>query len=452
MNNSQMYELAQAGGIPYPETDKYYYDQWYTITGLTDGGAYRTIRFNVRQDNLLLHWTNSYLELKGKLVKNDGTRFANGDLITLTHNAIPLMFSNVKLTIGNKLVENINEVGHVSSMMYNVLYPRSKGKCDGLQFMWMPDTGATAVEADNKGFAARRAFIITAPANNGDFKLRIPMHMFYGFMENFVLLKGYSIELEMVRGPDYPAIFKAANVDAGKLDFSSITLNIPIVEANTTVALQYVKLLKDPEPFLYSFRQRHGMFAPVPHNIRDFQQPITSNYFTERPQIIFVGFQINNVINQTQNFALYKHCNVETMWIQMNSSQFPTVKIKADWASNDNGFFYEMQKHVRANYLQYPARYTEGNMLTPANFKDFYTIYCFDVSKQEMTLGSNNVTCDLHVHFQNPTEDHLNVYIAWTSDRTLEMFTDGSPINIRKEVDNYEHKRHDHAYASQFDG
>ena len=97
-----------------------------------------------------------------------------------------------------------------------------------------------------------------------------------------------------------------------------------------------------------------------------------------------------------------------------------------------------MHKHLRGNYLQYSTRYTEGSMITPANFKPLYPIYCFDVSKQEMTLGSNNVTCDLHVHFQNATAANLRVYIAWFSDRTLEMFTDGSPINIRKQVDNYE--------------
>ena len=115
MNNPAMYELENAGGIPYPETDKYHYSRWYTTTGLTDGSAYKTIRFNVRQDNLLLHWRNSYLELSGKVVRNDnGNPFANNANITLIYNAIPHMFSNFKLTGGNHLVENINHVGHVS--------------------------------------------------------------------------------------------------------------------------------------------------------------------------------------------------------------------------------------------------------------------------------------------------------------------------------------------------
>ena len=78
-------------------------------------------------------------------------------------------------------------------------------------------------------------------------------------------------------------------------------------------------------------------------------------------------------------------------------------------------------------------------MITPVNFKDLYTIYCFDVSKQYMTLGSNNITCDLHIHFKAQTGANLRVYIAWFNDRTLEMFADGKPVNIRKDIDSYNH-------------
>ena len=91
---------------------------------MTDGGAYKAIRFDVRQDSLLLQWRNSYLELKGQVIKKvGGGNYADADLNTLIHNAIPRMFSNVKLSIGGKIVENVDHVGHVSSLIYNVLYP-----------------------------------------------------------------------------------------------------------------------------------------------------------------------------------------------------------------------------------------------------------------------------------------------------------------------------------------
>ena len=438
MNNPLIYDVEQAGGVPYPHTNKYYYEKWFTTMGLTDGAEYKSIRFNIRNDSKLLHWANSYLELNGQLVKkDDGTAYAAGDPITLIHNAIPHMFSNVKLTIGNQMIENINQVGHVSSMMYDVLYPRSKAKTEGLQFVWYPDTANSAVPADNKGFAIRQKYIIDTPHTKGKFKLRIPMRMLFGFMENFVVLKGYPVEIDMVRGPDHPALYRAAGTGEGKLKFSEITLNVPVVEPSTAVALEYMKGLQSRTGFLYSFRERHGMFAPVPVGIQNLQQPITSTYFTEKPLMIWVGFQRDYKADQTSNYAIYTNEDVESAYIQMNNTQFPQLQFKANWTENNNGFFFEMQRHVRENYLQLNDSYAEGNMLTPVNFKDLFTIYCFDVSKQEMTLGSNNVTCDLHVHFKAPTAVNLRVYIGWFNDRTLEMFTDGSPINIRTQVDNY---------------
>ena len=101
--------------------------------------------------------------LNGQIVqKVGGTVFAQ--------NAIPHLFSNVKLTIGTQLVENINQVGHVSSLMYNVLYPKSKAEHDGLEFMWTHDTADTAVPATNDGFKIRQKYLIATPTTNGKFK------------------------------------------------------------------------------------------------------------------------------------------------------------------------------------------------------------------------------------------------------------------------------------------
>ena len=128
-------------------------------------------------------------------------------------------------------------------MIYDVLYNRSKKNCDGLNFMWYPDTDTTASD-ENKGFTARRKSLITLPTTNGNFSLRIPLHMFFGFMENFVVLKGYPVEIEMVRGPDYPALFRADAAAEGKLKFKSITLDVPVVEPNAVVALEFFERFK----------------------------------------------------------------------------------------------------------------------------------------------------------------------------------------------------------------
>ena len=436
MNNPGIYSLVDAGGVPYPDTESYQYEKWFTAVGLTDTSAFKTIRFSIRQENLLLHWRYSYLEVQGQLVKEDGKAYEADSKIALIFNAIPHMFNNAKLTIGTQTVENVNVVGHVSSMMHYVLLSRSKSKCEGLQYLWIPDTDNTTA-ATNKGFELRRKYIIDSPTTNGTFKFRIPLMIIFGFMENFVALKGYPIEIELVRGPDYPAIIKVDAVAKGKLNLKDIVLNIPVVDPSKSITLDSMRGISNPKPYLFSFRRRNGLFAPIPTGVRDFQFTITNESFVERPQMIWVGFQKNETSDQKFNHALYHHANVETMTIKMNNTQFPTKPVKANWAENDNGFFYEMQKDVRSNYLQYPDTYTEGNFLNPVNFKDLYTMYCFDVTKQEYKVGSKTVCCELHIHFKTQTAAGLKVFVAWYSDRTCELFTDGKQLNIKSETESY---------------
>ena len=106
--------------------------------------------------------------------------------------------------------------------------------------------------------------------------------MLFGFMENFTVLKGYPVEIELVRGPDYPSLYRAVDeehhADEGKFIFKDIMLNVPVVEPSTALEVDYLSDMQNPEPYLLSFRERHGMFAPIPQNIVDFHQPITSSF------------------------------------------------------------------------------------------------------------------------------------------------------------------------------
>ncbi len=192
MNNPDMYNRELAGGTPYPETEKYSYSSWYCATGLSDTTEYKTVRFSLRQDNLLLHWTNGYLEMQGQLVqKANKAVMPEQALITFAHNGLIHLFDNIKFTIGNQMVENINIPGHVSSLMFDVLLARSKSKNDGLSFLWSPDTTTTASIEDNKGFAVRQGWIIDKATTRGTFKARLPLYMLFGFVENYLALSAY---------------------------------------------------------------------------------------------------------------------------------------------------------------------------------------------------------------------------------------------------------------------
>ena len=431
MNNNHMYDLAAAGGIDYPETEQYQYDEWHTTPGLTDAAEFKSVRFQMVQENLLLHWKYAYLEIHGQLKDTAGTEYTDASLIAPIFNAIPHLFSNAKFSVGTRVVENVNQVGHVSSLMHYVLYPKSLAKNAGLQHMWVPDTDATATNA-NKGFEARRKFVISGAEKKGTFKFRMPLSQIFGFCENFVALRGYSVEVELIRGQDYKALFLGeGGTVAGKFTFASMSLNIPVVTPNNAVNLKILEGIQNPRPYNFSFRCRNGLTAIVPKDARIYQLTITTESFAERPMMIFVGFQKTKLTDQKFNFATYSHEDVESMYIKMNNVQYPNKLVHSNWKANDNGFWYESMLHCRANYLQFSGLYTDGTFLNPDNMKNLYCVYCFDVSKQHDLVSSRTVSCELHATFRSAIEADVNVYVAWYFDRTLELFTDGKTINVK---------------------
>ena len=437
MNNFLMYDIKDAGGIPYNETERYEYCRYYTTDGLTDTSEYKTIRFTVHQENIMCHWKNAFLELRGNLVRKDtGAAFAKADKIAFIFNAIPHFFSNAKLTLGSRVIEAINDVGHVSSMMHYTLLSRSKIKGSGMDFLWAPDMEDSTEDA-NTGFKLRREYILDRPKTPGFFVFRIPLSMIFGFMENFVIMRGYSVAIELVRGADHAALYRADAAHPGQIKFEKLMLNVPIVEPSNTVTVETLRGLSDPKNYLYSFRRRSGLSAPVPDKVLEHQMTIVTTTMVERPQVIWVAFQKDMKSDQKQNNALYWHGDVSQMTIEVNNIQFPTSPISADYDENDLGMFYTMSQQVRENYLQISDSYAEGNMLNPANFRDLYPIYAFDVTKQNFTVGAKSVTTKLNIRFKKATPEHMTVHICWYSDRTLELATDGSCLNIKENIDSF---------------
>ena len=52
-------------------------------------------------------------------------------------------------------------------------------------------------------------------------------------------------------------------------------------------------------------------------------------------------------------------------------------------------------------------------------------------------LQNKNMHLVAHGHVKAQTQAHLHVYVAWYSDRTLEFFTNGKPINIKTQTNSF---------------
>ena len=303
--------------------------------------------------------------------------------------------------------------------------------------MYVPDSDHTTDPDSNSGFKTRCSYVMISPHTPGKFTLRCPLISLFGFFENFCALRGYPLHISLVRGKDSDALLRKDQTHEGKFKFEKLTISAPIVDPSKIVTVELLKGLSEPKPYLYSFRKRSGLMSPVSDKITDFQMVIATTSMVERPQMVYAAFQRDKTDDQKYNHSLYWHANVETLTVSVNNVQFPSNPEPADFPENNLGNFYESQLHARENYLQYPSTYTQGNFLNPCNFRDLYTIFVVDVTKQQFTVGAKSVTTKIHVKFKAQTPTNLTIHIAWWSERSLELYSNGDPLNIKEHTDSF---------------
>ena len=130
---------------------EYNYHNYEPVVG-TNLNSNSQIRFVIENQDLFYLPSKSFLTIKGKLTKADGTALADTDVVTLVNNAMMFLFDRIEYQIGDKLIEYINNPGHCSLMKGLLSYPLNFEN-SGINMLWVLDknTGVASL-GDNSGF------------------------------------------------------------------------------------------------------------------------------------------------------------------------------------------------------------------------------------------------------------------------------------------------------------
>src|SRR5688572_24039342 len=194
--------------------EKYEWHEYEPVarTNLNSAGE---IRINIETQDLFCHPAESYLLIEGRLLKAAGTTYANADVVAITNNGLMHLFSQIGYSLSNQDMETIYHPGQATTMLGLLKYPDDFAKAQGLNQLWCKDTAATAVIADNAGFAARQAYLIQKPTTKGTFSFVVPLSHIFGFCEDYdKIVFGMKHTLTLVRKSDDDAIFRVAGLDA----------------------------------------------------------------------------------------------------------------------------------------------------------------------------------------------------------------------------------------------
>ena len=131
----------------------YEYNEYHPTSGSNLNMAGQ-ITINIDNQDEWYHPRRSVLLVEGNLIKEDGSRYLDTDLVSLTNNGIMYLFSNIKYVLGDHEIESVNHPGFASTMLGMLKHPAGYAKESVLMECWYPDTTDEAA-ATNNGFSVR---------------------------------------------------------------------------------------------------------------------------------------------------------------------------------------------------------------------------------------------------------------------------------------------------------
>nr|XP_047138244.1 uncharacterized protein LOC124814496 [Hydra vulgaris] len=365
------------------------------------------IRVYIENSDSLFHSHESYLEIEGRLVKADGSAYANTDAITLTHNGLMHLFDRIEYKFYDSVVESVNFPGKATTMLGMLKYPNDFQQSKAMNQLWFKDTTSTADLVNNAGFSARQQYIIQKPTTK----------VFYGLKH----------ELFLLRASDDNAIFKAASVAVGKVNITRISLMMRRVTPSAIADLELTKIIKSQETLDLGFRSRYLDKMNVPQNTSfDWRLGVRS---TEKPRYILVGFQTNREGYQEQNSSIFDHCDLKNMWIELNEERYPATNYSLSFPNMKITRAYRHASNFAEDY------YNMTNLIslcgiTPSDYRDLYPIMYFNVSKQSERMKDSIVDIRLKAEFNTPVPAGAILFALIISDRIAKLTSNGDRLRF----------------------
>ena len=158
-------------------------------------------RFNVNQQDLYLHISESYLQFTGQVLCKDNNAeivLKAEDQLTMINNGLMYLFSSIQYSLSGKEIEDIRNPGETTTIMGYLSYSSDFEKAEGLNQLWYRN-GSTDFKTKTS-FNVLHKHIVVNSTPNGTFSFLIPLKHIFGFCKSYnKVLYGFKHELILNR-------------------------------------------------------------------------------------------------------------------------------------------------------------------------------------------------------------------------------------------------------------
>ena len=200
------------------------------------------ISISLPREDAYICLQNSYISLEFEKLKNDDTRFIDGDEIRLVNFGPIALFSEAKLTTSSgKHLEKV-DILHPICLMYKLL--TSSQQLSQLMYGFEEST------------TIRRQELTNNKTEKGTFFVRIKLKDLFGFADQEKITYGLGYTLTLKRNTNNDVVFRTNSVNAAKVVVKDISWYIPhyvLSLENQQLVLNQI-LNKDPTELFYTER------------------------------------------------------------------------------------------------------------------------------------------------------------------------------------------------------
>ena len=328
-----------------------------------------------REENHL-NLRDSYLEIEFVVSNDAGGVFANDANIRLVNYGMMALFSSIKLeTSGGRTIEYIDHC-RPNLLMYKLLTSTDDEYESG--FIRNINNRDSQLKIDH--IAAER----------GHMYMMIKMSDLFGFINDLekiiyslgskLLLKRNNYDRGLYRVNANPG----AVANDGNIEIRDISWCVPSIDPSNDNRIIVQKGLSRKNNVDFGYYERKTFYKNVP-NATNFLFDLGMESGMERPQYIIVGFENNNVNEQTHDASTFDVMNVTECYCKIGSEFYPEDRMNINYGTNNYNEAFKEIVSFNKDYNGLPHNIKP--YINHRTFKSSYRIYVFDTRYQRDHIG-----------------------------------------------------------------
>ena len=227
-------------------------------------------------------------------------------------------------------------------------------------------------------------------AERGHMYMMIKMSDLFGFVNDLEKIRyGLGFKLILKRNNNDRALFRVnagadANGNDGNIDIRDISWCVPSIDPSNDNRVIVQKGLSKKNNVDFSYYERRTFYKNVP-DATNFLFDLGMESSMKRPQYIIVGFENNNVNEQTHDASTFDIMNVTECYCKIGSEFYPEDRMNTNYGTIKYNEAFKEIVSFNKDYNGLPHNIKQ--YINHRTLKSNYKLYVFDTRYQSDHIG-----------------------------------------------------------------